>query len=121
MHIATRIVVFLVIVNSSAAAIDASGVAEDWGVNPNPGMDNAVSDLNQELGNIDPSSGLGDTLFAMYTSVTKTFQILFNFIFYGPIMFQNLGVPSWLTGLVFAPQYIISGTAIGYSLFGRRI
>lgn len=121
MHIATRITLFLVIVNASAGAVDASGVADDWGVNPNPGMDSAVSDLNDALGDIDPSSGLGDTLFAMYTSITKTAEVVFNFIFYGPVMFQNLGVPTWLTSLAFAPMYLIAGTGIMYSLFGRRV
>lgn len=121
MHISTRVVIFLVVLNSAAGAFDASGVANDWGVQPNPGMNEEIEELNNAMSNINPSSGIGGTLFALYTSVTSTFEIVLNFIFYGPIMFQNLGVPGWLTGLVFAPQYILAGTGIVYALTGRRM
>lgn len=121
MHISTRIVIFLIVVNSAAGALDASGVAESWGVEPHPGLDQEIKELDEAMGNISPSSGIGSTLFALYTSVTSTFKIVFNFIFYGPTMFGNLGVPDWLTGLVFGPMYLIAGTGIGYALTGRRM
>lgn len=121
MHIATRVAVFLLILNSSAVALDKSGVAEDWGVDPNLGVEEDIKDLNKKLGSISPARGLGSTLFTMYTSVTKTFQIVFNFVFAGPTMLGNLGAPDWLTALVFAPQYVIAGSGIAYSLFGRRV
>lgn len=120
MRKSTRVAVFLILINFSAAAVDGSGVADDWGVDPNPGMDEAIEDLENAMGNIDPSN-LGTTLFGLYTSVTSSIKIIFNFLFYGPIMFQNLGVPTWATSVIFAPQYIFVGTDIAYVLTGRDV
>lgn len=120
MRKSTRVAVFLLILSSSATAFEASGVAEDWGVEPEAGMSDQIEDLEAAMAKINPSN-LGDTLFGLYTSVTKVVQIVFNFILYGPIMFINLGVPAWLSTLIFAPQYIFVGTDIAYSLFGRDV
>lgn len=116
----TRITMMLLFINLSAAAIDGSGLAADWGVDPNPGMDQAVEDLQTAMGNIDPSN-LGSTLFGLYTSVTSSLEIVFNFIIYGPVMFNNLGVPGWATAVLFAPAYLFAGTDIAYLLTGRDV
>jgi len=120
MRKSTRIAVFLLLLNASAAAVGQSGVADDWGVDPNPGMDEAIEDLEQAMDNIDPSN-LGETLFGLYTSITSSVKIVFNFVFYGPVMFNNLGVPAWATGVIFAPQYLFVGTDIAYVLSGRDV
>jgi hypothetical protein len=120
MRKSTRVAVFLLLLNASATAVVQSGVANDWGVDPNPGMDEAIQDLEEAMGNIDPTN-FGDTLFGLYTSVTSAVEVIFNFVFYGPIMFQNLGVPDWATGVFFAPQYLFVGTDIVFVLSGRDV
>lgn len=120
MRKSTRVAIFLLILSSSATAFEASGVAEDWGVEPETGMSDQIAELEAAMAQINPSN-LGSTLFGMYTSVTKVIQIVFNFVLYGPIMFMNLGVPGWLVSLVFAPQYLFVGADIAYTLTGRDV
>lgn len=114
-----KIVFVLVFLNSAAELMRASGWAASAGIDPDPG---ATSEMQQALdaaGNIRPGGGFGETLFALYISLTKTFFAIFEFIFSAPKMLINLGIPSFVVAFLFAPAALIVGRDIAYLLMGR--
>jgi hypothetical protein len=114
------VLVFLLFLNAAAAVLVSSGVAADWGVQPNPGGDEELSSANQTAASFEPSGGAFQTLFSMYTSVTDTFSNVIGVATAGPRMFANLGVPGWLTTFLFAPLYILVAIDLVYLLTQRR-
>jgi hypothetical protein len=120
MRFSTRIVIFLLFLNAGAGLMVQSGVAADWGVDPNPGGDAELEKANATAAEIDPSGGLGDTLFGLYNSIAGTFQTVLETATAGPTMLNNLGVPGYLTAFLFAPLYLIVGIDVVYLLTQRR-
>lgn len=119
--VAIFVVIFLLFLNAVPSLLLASGVAEDMGIDPSISGGDAIGEANSELRNIEPSGGFAGTLFQLYTSVTGPIKILLEVVVGGPLMFISLGVPGWLVDFVFAPQYVVVGGAIIYSLSGRRL
>lgn len=117
----TVILIVVIFTNAGAGAFVASGAAADWGVQPNPGGDQAVEQANSTASNLDASGGFGSTLFGLFVSVGGWFNELSNAIFAAPTMAANLGVPAWLNTFIFAPLYILATIDIAYILTGRRL
>lgn len=118
---AVNVAILLMFVNASAGVVVASGTAADLGVTPSVGGDNAVQDANDAAKNIEISGGFASTLYVLYTSVTGPVRMIVGLVFGGPIMLASIGVPGWLLDFIFAPQYIVVGGAIIYTLTQRRL
>jgi hypothetical protein len=119
MRISMKIVFVLVFLNSAAELLRVSGWATSAGINPDPG---ATSEMQQALdaaGEIRPGGGFGETLFALYISLTKTFFAIFEFVFSAPQMLINLGLPTYLVAFLFAPAALVVGRDVAYLLMGR--
>ncbi len=116
-----EIVLALICLNAAAGLLTASGVAAALDMQPNVGGNEAIDNANQAADNVQAGGGLGDTLFALYGSVTGTLKTIFEVLFYGPIMLTNLGLPSWVVTFLFAPATVVAGADIIYSLTGRDI
>lgn len=116
---AITVVLFLVLLNASAVAMNESGLSDNLGVNPNPGGDDEISSANESARNISATGGIGQTLFGALAAVADTFNSIGELIFAGPRMFINLGVPEYIVTFVFAPAYIIVGIAVADILTGR--
>lgn len=119
--VAVGATLFLILFNAGPAALMASGVAADWGIEPAVSGDETIDQANEDLRNIEASGGFGDTLFGLYTTVTEPVRGLLNIVLAGPTMLQSVGVPTWLTAFMFAPAYMIVGGAIVYVLAGRLL
>ena len=119
-RISINIAVFLILLNASSGFIMASGIAGDWGVQPSIGGDNAVENVEEKTSELNPRAG-GETLLGLYSAVTRTFKSLVGIVFAGPMMFNNLGVPEFITTFVFAPMYLIVGADTIYVLSGRLL
>jgi len=119
--VAINTVIILMLLNATPALLAGSGVAADFGVEPSIGGDERIDMANQNMSEVEPSGGIGDTLFQLFQSVTDPVEAVMNILFAGPSMFNNLGVPSWLTAFIFAPLYLITGGTIIYVLAGRRL
>lgn len=119
--IAVGMAVFLMFFNAAPALMIQSGVAEDWGVQPDIGGDEYVDDANDELSNVEPRGGAASTLFQLYDSAAGTVEALFTIIIGGPLMLASIGIPAWIIGFVFVPQYIVVGSAMIYVLAGRLL
>lgn len=116
------IVIFLVLMNSTAGFLAASGVAADLGISPQPGGGQQVDNVNSELENVNPGGGAGATLFGLFTSAATILKDVFVMVTVGgPLMLANLGVPAFVIGLVFAPMYIIVGADLIYVYTGRDV
>lgn len=120
MRYSTRILVFLVILSAAANVLIASGVAADWGIEPNPGGDEELKEAKDTASDFKPSGGFGDTLFGLFTSVTDTFSNVIGVATAGPAMIANLGVPGWLTTFVFSSLTLLVAFDLVYLLTGRR-
>jgi len=114
-----NIAVILFLLNASAGLMVASGFAEDVGVDLDPGADDELEAVNSSSQNVSTGSSIGQTLFGTIAEAAKTAQTIFSIIFIAPIMFQNLGVPSFITAFVFAPMYIYVSVDILNVLTGR--
>jgi hypothetical protein len=119
MRISFQLVLVLVLLNSAAGVLVASGVAGDMGIQPNPGGDEKVAQANQSASSVDAGGGFGDTLFGLFISIAKAFEGVSNVVFFGPAMLTNLGIPSWATGMFSAVTTLIVGADAAYLLTGR--
>lgn len=118
--IAINYVMLGLILNASAAAFVGSGVAADWGVEPDVGGGEAVNATKDNATQgFEPSQGSGSTLFTLFGTAagggTQVLAIIFAF----PTMIDNLGVPDFLVTFIFAPLQVIWWGAIVYLFAGR--
>lgn len=118
----TAILVFLILLNSSATVMEASGLNEAMGIDPNPGagqaMDAVIENAKQGF---ESNAGLGQTLYSLFAAGMSTVGLFFEGITAAPTMFQNLGAPNWLTAVIFGPMYLISTLELIYVGTGRRV
>lgn len=119
MRISTILVIFLLFLNGAAGVLTASGTADALGIQPEPGGDAQADQAVQNAEGVEPGGGLGDTLFSLYTSVTRGVEAVYGLVFYGPVMIANLGVPSWLTGMFSGALTVIVFADVVYLLTGR--
>jgi len=119
--VAINVTIILMLLNATPALLVNSGVAEDFGVDPAVGGDQRIDYANQNMSDVEPSGGIGDTLFQLFSSVTEPVKAVVDVLFAGPKMFNNLGVPEYITTFIFAPLYLITGGTIIYVLAGRRL
>lgn len=114
-----QIVTFLILLNLAAGMITASGLGAALSVNPEVGADDQVAAANDNASQVEPSQGLRDTLFSLYSSTAGTMTAIFRLIFYGPVMLQNLGVPAFITTFVFGGASVIVAADVIHYLTGR--
>lgn len=119
MRMSTKIAFVLIFLNSAAELMRASGWSAAAGVNPEPGAAGQMQEALDAAASINPGGGFGETLFAMYVSVTRTFYAIWEFVFAAPSMLSNIGVPDMIVAFVFAPLMLIVAIDTVYLLIGR--
>lgn len=112
-------VVFYLFLDAASVMFEASGVAEDMGIQAETGVTTKLTRAVEAIETIQPGGGLGETLFALYVSVTNSLQAFFAGVFAGPVMLHNLGAPTWVLAFLFAPASVYVGIDIIYALTGR--
>lgn len=120
--IAINMTIILFFLNAGPAALQASGVAQDMGIDPSVSGDDAIGEANEAMQNETAAQGgFGGTLFGLFTAVTQPVTTVMDVITAGPNMLISAGVPTWLVAFVFAPQYLIVGGTVIYVLAGRLL
>lgn len=119
--VAINTTILLMFLNAGPALLSASGVAEDLGINPSISGDQTVEEANEDIRSVEPTGGFAGTLFQLYNSVTQPVKTVLNIVTAGPTMLISVGVPAWLVGFIFVPQYMIVGGTIIYVLAGRLL
>jgi len=119
MRLSMKIVFVLVFLNSAAEMLRASGWSAAAGINPDPGATQEMQEAINAAEKIQASGGGGETLFALYVTITSTFQAIFDFLFAAPTMLINIGIPEFVVAFLFAPVALIVGRDIAYLLIGR--
>jgi len=121
-RITTTVFIFLLLMNGTVSVMAASGLQEDLGVDLAPGVSEAMDGAVEQLRDgFSPSSGLGETLFALFLASAQIMNIVINAITATPQMFVNLGFPSWIVFPLFVPMYAISTFEIIYVTTGRDL
>lgn len=114
----TQIVIGLMLLTAASNAIMFSGVGAALDIAPSTGAEDRVEQTQDDASGFEPSQGNSDTLFSLYTSVTTVITSIYQIVFAAPLMFINLGVPTWLTGFIFTPLVVIVVTDIATWVFG---
>lgn len=121
-RITSTILIFLVLTNGAVTVMAGSGLSEDLGVQLAPGVEKAVTEVeNNAKDGFTASEGLGDTLFSMFAAAMGTFKVLIEGVFAMPQMFLNLGFPEWIVWPFFTPMYIVSTLELIYAATGRAL
>lgn len=128
--VAINTTILLMFLNAGPALLVDSGTAEDLGISPSVSGDKSVNEANDALtgdpddsneNGIEASGGFGDTLFGLYNSVTGPVRSVLGLVTAGPAMLSSAGVPGWIVGFIFIPQYLIVGGTVIYVLAGRLL
>lgn len=121
MRKATQILVFNLFLNGAATVVDASGLAEDLGVNPTTGASRSLQQAAEAGQQISSSSGIAESLFSLVVAAIQTTTALVQASYAAPQMFNNLGFPVWATTFIFAPIYLFGALALVHVATGRGL
>lgn len=102
-----QIVIFLLLMTAASNAIVVSGVGDALGIAPTTGEQAAVTDAQAQADSFSPTQGSSETLFGLFTAGGSVFSSIFQVALAAPLMFINLGVPTWLVTFIFAPMTVI--------------
>lgn len=119
--IAINFAIIFMLLSAVPNLVVASGLAEDWGVDPALSGSGDVSEANDALADVQPTGGFASTLFQLYSSVTGPVRVVMDLLIGGEMLFISMGIPNWVTTFVFLPKYLIAGGTIIYVLAGRRL
>lgn len=117
------VVIFLVCLNASAGAIAASGVGESLGIDYSVGANEDLDETEESAEGLSPDTS-GDGDFSLISAALDVFgvaQSVFSLATAGPQMLANIGVPAWLTGVLFAPMYLLVFADLAYIVSGRLL
>lgn len=120
-RITTTILILLVLANGSATIMSTSGLSEDLGVELNPGIDEEMDKVVDEMKKgFSPSTTIVESLLSMLVAFGRLFLVLIEGMFAAPTMLINLGFPDYIVTVFFAPAYIVSTLELGSMMIGRR-
>lgn len=106
--IVRKITIMMIALNASVAFIAAAGGDAVWGVEMATGIGDTVSEVQSAAESIGSGPvGLIEAVTGMGIAALTLIVDLVEIAFAGPILFQNLGVPEFVTAFVFAPLYIV--------------
>lgn len=114
-----EMVIMLLCLNFVAGLVTASGVGAALNIDPELGQQEAIDDVESDAEQIEAGGGFRDTLQGLYTSLADGLSPILNFLFYGPIMLANLGVPSFITSGLSTLITVIVALDIVYLLTNR--
>lgn len=117
----TSVLVFLVLLNSSAVFAGGLPVTDDLGYEPTVGGDSQIDQAQQAGREIQSDRSSLDQFVGGIIAAAQTLTTMFGVVIAGPLMLTNLGVPAPLVTFLAAPLYIFVGLDILHVLSGRDI
>lgn len=114
MRITVQILLVFVFMNAFAGMLQTTGVADDLNVNPQPGGDEKLDQINNETENFESGGGGGETLFGLYNTLAGVLDAIVDTL-PALAMMKNAGAPDFIVNYGFAGYSIITGLDIaGY-------
>jgi hypothetical protein len=118
-RITTSIMIFLILANASVTVMAGSGLTEDLGVTVAPGISDTADNVVSEMQNgFAPSTSVIESFISLAISGGQLFKLIVQSTYAVPVMFLNLGFPSW-TIAFFAPAYLIGTVELVLLVLGR--
>lgn len=96
------IVIFLISFNAGGVMLQSTGVADELGLNADPGSTDELEQAEQQGENFDVGGGAGQTLFGLYASLAGVLETIFNAVMPGAAMLKRAGVPDFYVNFAFA-------------------
>lgn len=121
MRVSTQLLIFFILMNAGANFLNASGVAADWGIDPDLGGQTELENADRTASEVRASRGIGSTLFTVFALAADFARQVYGVLFAGPVMLSNAGVPSWITDFIAAPLQVIAAVDVLYALSGRDL
>lgn len=119
-----EIMLFIILVVSMAGAMNASGLSQDFGVQPETGIEDEVNDTQEVLQDRDYEANRekGEVNFigSVFASVDKVVGA-FVLVYELKAMMINVGLPGWLATFLASPIFLILGIFMLYMISGRRM
>ena len=109
-RIASTVLIMLILLNGMSTVMAASGLNEDLGVTLNPGAEDTMEDVisNAKAG-FSPSANIVQSFVGVSLAALNLFELFIKGLTTaGPVMFLNLGFPTWIVAPVFAPMYLVA-------------
>jgi hypothetical protein len=114
----TTVVVFFILLNAFAGALQASGMTDIWDTEPDVNAPTALDRAQTSADNAEATGGALDTLFGLATSLGTVLATIFAGALPAVSMLADLGVPDFFLGYITAPVVIISFVEIAEFLRG---
>lgn len=120
-RLSTTLVIMLIMLNAAAGFVTVTGIADDFGIQPNVGGDDRINQVNDQSKQVTANQGAVDTLIGVFDTAASYGSNVFTILFYGPTMLKNAGVPdSWMDFLSAAIAVIVAKDVL-YALSGRDL
>jgi len=118
MRFTTTIVVFFILLNAFAGALETSGMTDKWDTGPEVDAPTALEAAQSSADDAQVSGGGLETLFGLASSLGSTLATIFGGALPAIAMLGDLGVPGWFLGYITAPVVILSFVEIAEFLRG---
>ena len=103
-----KITIIMFVTNAAVNFLNAAGLREVWGVQPQTGIGEEASRAQQAAESVGSGPlGLIDALGGATVAAIDAMTSLFAIIFAAPTLLANLGVPTFIVTFIFAPLYIV--------------
>ena len=116
----SQIIVFYVFLGAAVTLFASTGVFDAMGVPGTISAGDALTNAAGALEDLSASSGVTDTLIAVYSGVTSAFLGFALGVFAGPQLLINIGIPAEIVIFVHAPIGIFVGLDVAYLFSGRE-
>lgn len=102
-----KITIMMFVLNASVTFLARAGSSTVYGIEMTTGFGNVASTVEKSAKNFE-GGGLGivDAVAGLTVAATEIITGLLGIVFAAPGMFENLGVPGFIVGFVFAPLYV---------------
>jgi len=115
-----NILIFLILLNASAAFVGQTDFAKQTGVELQIGGGDQIERAEQQAKNINVNRNGLDSFVGAIIAATSIMTTMVSVVVAGPAMLINLGAPAPLVVFIAAPIYVLIGLDIAYMMSGRQ-
>jgi hypothetical protein len=102
-----NLVAILVIMNSVAVGLGASGVVDDWGIQPQVISNDEKLEEAESVGEDNATfSNPGTTLFGLINTAINALKTIIGVATAAPRLIALAPIPGWMVAMFFGPLYI---------------
>jgi hypothetical protein len=103
-----KVTIMMLALNASIAFLGAAGAGTVWGIDMETGISDTVEQVQESAEEIGSGPvGLIEAVTGMGIAAISLVVNLVEIAFAGPRLFNNLGVPGFITTFVWSPLYLV--------------